>query len=83
MDREGWIVFRQRKTDGEVAIPISRELPGFAEGMEIDVPYLHSALDARIDKYMTWTTTTAGNLCSVKATGQWFAAKTILAGIKG
>ncbi len=83
VDRNGWIVFRQQKTGGEVAIPFNRELPDFAAGMEVDLAYLHSALDARKDKHMTWMTTAHGKSRSVKAAGQWFAAKAKLAGVKG
>lgn len=46
VDRDGWIVFRQQKTGGEVAIPFDRALPDFAEGMEGDLARLHAALDA-------------------------------------
>ena len=83
VDRDGWIVFRQQKTGGEVAIPFSRALPDFAEGMETDLAYLHAALSAREDKHMTWMTTAHGKSRSVKAAGQWFAAKARAAGISG
>jgi integrase len=83
IDREGWIVFRQQKTGGEVAIPFDRALPEFAEGMEADLRYLHVALETRKDKHVTWLTTTHGKSRSVKAAGQWFAAKARAAGIVG
>lgn len=83
VDRDGWIVFRQQKTGGEVAIPFNRTLPDFAEGMKEDLDYLHAALNARKDKHMTWMTTTHGKSRSVKAAGQWFAAKARAAGVCG
>lgn len=83
VDRDGWIVFRQQKTGGEVAIPFDRALPDFAEGMEEDLAYLHAALAARKDKHMTWMTTAHGKSRSVKAAGQWFAAKARAAGVCG
>lgn len=81
VDRDGWIVFRQQKTGGEVAIPFDRALPDFAEGMEGDLACLHAALAARKDKHMTWMTTAHGKSRSVKAAGQWFAAKARAAGV--
>ncbi|TQM94944.1 tyrosine-type recombinase/integrase [Roseinatronobacter monicus] len=83
VDRDGWIVFRQQKTGGEVAIPFNRTLPDFAECMKEDLGYLHAALNARKDKHMTWMTTAHGKSRSVKAAGQWFAAKARSAGVCG
>ncbi|WP_159086940.1 hypothetical protein [Loktanella sp. Alg231-35] len=51
VDHEGWLVFNQQKTGGEVAIPFSRPLPDFASGMQSDLRYLRAALDARSDKH--------------------------------
>lgn len=83
VDQEGWLVFNQQKTGGEVAIPFSRPLPDFASGMQSDLQYLRAALDARSDKHITWITTAFGTSRSVKAAGQWFAAKARAAGIQG
>ncbi|MEJ6389820.1 tyrosine-type recombinase/integrase [Gymnodinialimonas ulvae] len=83
VDQEGWLVFNQQKTGGEVAIPFSRPLPDFASGMQSDLQYLRAALDARSDKHITWITTAFGTSRSVKAAGQWFAAKARAAGIHG
>lgn len=83
VDREGWIVFRQQKTGGEVAIPFARALPNFAEDMECDLAFFHAALNARNERHLTWMTTFHGKSRSVKAAGQWFAAKARAAGISG
>jgi integrase len=81
VDSEGWIDFSQQKTGGEVSIPFSRALPDFATGMQRDLDFLRTALDARLDKHITWITTAFGTSRSVKAAGQWFAAKARAAGI--
>lgn len=83
VDQEGWLVFNQQKTGGEVAIPFSRPLPDFASGMHSDLRFLEAALDARSDKHITWITTAFGTSRSVKAAGQWFVAKARAAGIHG
>lgn len=83
VDQEGWIVFTQQKTKGEVSIPFNRALPDFASGMQDDLEFLRAALDARSDKHITWITTAFGTSRSVKAAGQWFAAKARVAGIHG
>ncbi len=83
VDHEGWLVFNQQKTGGEVAIPFSRPLPDFVSGMQGDLQYLRAALDARSDNHITWITTAFGTSRSVKAAGQWFAAKARAAGIHG
>lgn len=83
VDREGWLVFRQQKTGGEVAIPFDRALPDFAEGMSGDLASLHAALDAREGRHMTWITTANSKSRSVKAAGQWLAAKARAAGVHG
>lgn len=83
MDREGWVLFRQQQTGGEVAIPFDRALPDFAEGMEDDLACLHAALNARKDKHMKSIITAHGRSRSVKAAGRRFAAKARAAGIFG
>lgn len=83
VDQDGWLVFKQQKTGGEVAIPFDRPLPDFASGMQSDLQYLRAALDARSNKHITWITTAFGTSRSVKAAGQWFAAKARAAGIHG
>jgi integrase len=83
LDRAGWLVFRQGKTGGEVAVPLARALPGFAAGMQADLDHLRAALDARPDRHMTFLTTEAGAARSVKAMGMWFAGAARAAGITG
>lgn len=82
VDRDGWLSFRQQKTNGEVAIPFDRDLPEFAEDMSGDLTMLHDALNAREGRHLTWIVTAHGTSRSVKAAGQWFAAKARLAGVK-
>ncbi|SMR82061.1 Site-specific recombinase XerD [Aliiroseovarius halocynthiae] len=83
VDQDGWLVFSQQKTGGEVAIPFNRPLPKFASGMQSDLQCLRTALDARPDKHITWITTAFGTSRSAKSAGQWFAAKARAAGIQG
>ena len=82
-DRDGWLTFNQVKTGGEVSVPFRRELPSFAEGRAEDLRLLHQAIDARIDRHLTFLTTRGGASRSPKSVSQWFAAKARDAGIKG
>jgi integrase len=82
-DRDGWLTFNQVKTGGEVSVPFRRELPRFAEGRAEDLRLLHQAIDARIDRHLTFLTTRGGASRSPKSVSQWFAAKARDAGIKG
>ena len=81
IDRAGWLVFRQNKTGGEVAVPIARSLPSFALGMQADLEHLQAALDARRERHMTFLTTQAGSARSVKAMGMWFSTAARAAGV--
>ncbi|WP_424988433.1 tyrosine-type recombinase/integrase [Microbulbifer sp. S227A] len=83
VDHAGWLVFRQQKTGGEVAIPFDRALPDFAETMSDDLALLHAALDAREGRHMTWIITVHSRSRGVKAAGQWLAAKARAAGVPG
>lgn len=83
IDRQGWLTYSQQKTGGEVAVPWSRALPGFAAPMQTDLDHLHRALDARTDRHMTFLTTEAGSARSIKAFGQWFSGAARTAGIVG
>lgn len=79
IDREGWLTFRQQKTGGEVAIPLRRPSPAFAE----EDGHLAAALAARPVRHIVWMVTAHGKPRSVKATSQWFAAAARAAGIEG
>jgi integrase len=81
VDREGWLVFCQAKTGGEVAIPFRRDLPDFALAMQPDLDLLHAALAALPDRHMTWLVTAAGAARSVKAFSAWFAGAARAAGV--
>ena len=81
IDKDGWLVFKQQKTGGEVAIPFRRELPSFAKGMIVDLVNLHYAIEARKERHLTFIVTEAGSARSSKAVSQWFAAKARDAGL--
>lgn len=83
VDRDGWLSFRQVKTGGEVSIPFARALPDFADGMAADLATLHAAINARIERHLTYITTFNGAARSPKAVSQWFAEKARKAGITG
>ncbi len=53
VDRQGWLVFRQQKTGGEVAIPFKRALPDFAVGMQADLDVLIATI-SHAPRHMTW-----------------------------
>lgn len=72
VDPEGWLCFRQAKTGGEVAIPLHREPPPFADPE--DLRQLLAALSARPERHMTYLTTHYGAARSVKSASQWFSA---------
>lgn len=83
VDKAGWLVFRQGKTGGEVAVPLARALPAFAVGMQGDLDQLRAALDARPERHMTFLTTEAGAARSVKALSMWFVGAAKAAGVMG
>lgn len=80
IDREGWLVFKQQKTGGEVSIPFNRALPTFARDMAADLAHLKAAIDAG-PRHMTWTVTAFGTQRSVKAFCQWFSRAASEAGL--
>lgn len=81
IDRDGWLVFCQQKTGGEVSVPVRRALPEFAEGMADDLEQMLRAIDARSERHLTFLTTSSGKSRSSKSVSQWFAAKVRAAGI--
>lgn len=81
IDKDGWLVFRQQKTGGEVAIPFRRELPAFAKHMITDLANLHYEIGARKERHLTFIVTEGGAARSSKAVSQWFAAKAREAGL--
>jgi integrase len=82
VDREGWLVFRQQKTNGEVSVPFRRELPEFAERMRGDLALLLHAIASPNERHLTFIVTRFGASRSPKAVSQWFAAKARKAGIE-
>lgn len=83
VDRDGWLKFKQQKTGGEVFLPFRRELPEFVDCYASDLALLHSAIDARNERHMTFLHTRKGASRSAKSISQWFAAKARKAGIVG
>ncbi len=83
IDRNGWLVYHQTKTGGEVAIPFRRALPEWAAHMQSDLEQLHAALDACPSGAMTFMVTEAGAARSIKAASAWFAAAARAAGLDG
>lgn len=80
IDREGWLNFTQKKTGGDVSVPVHRNLPKFADPCEL--AYLLECLDARTERPL-WITTAYGTSRSEKAASQWLAAKARKAGLIG
>ena len=80
--KDGWLNFRQKKTDGDVSIPFSRRLPAFAVGMQGDLDQLKAAIDAA-PRHMTWLVTQHGKSRSHKAFSSWFAGAATAAGAGG
>lgn len=77
---EGWLRFVQKKTKGEVNIPILRTLPEFADHEAH--AQLMTALNARSEKHMTWLVTAYGSARSEKAASSWFSKACREAGLK-
>lgn len=75
--RAGVLRYRQQKTGGEVAIPLT-DAPAYAapDGM------LQACLDARVARGMVWMVTAQGAARSQKAASQWFAAACRAAGLR-
>lgn len=73
VDRAGWLVYVQKKTGGDVAVPLKRTLPAFALGWQADLAQLREAIEASPHRHMTWLVTDAGAGRSEKAAASWFA----------
>ena len=82
IDADGWLVFRQEKTGGEVDIPFYCALPSFLTHTQIDLDNLHTAISARSDRHLTFMTTEFGSARSVKGASQWFSKAAKAAGIE-
>lgn len=78
---EGWLRFTQKKTKGDVEIPLNRTLPDFADH-ETHAQLVY-AMDARAAKHMTWLVTAYGSARSEKAASNWFSKACRDAGLKG
>lgn len=80
IDKDGWLVFRQEKTGGEVAIPFNRSLPEFAAGMQGDLDQMKEAI-SHAPRHMTWITTMFGSAKSKKSFSAWFSSAATSAGL--
>lgn len=78
IDRTGWMRFRQIKTGGAVAIPITAAAPEWAE----PDGQLIAALDARPARHLSLVVTAHGTPRSIKGAPQWFSAAARAAGVK-
>lgn len=77
IDRTGWMRFRQIKTGGTVAIPITAAAPAWAD----PDGQLVAAINARPARHMSLIVTAYGTPRSIKGAPQWFAAAARTAGI--
>ncbi len=82
VEDEGWLTFTQRKTGGEVSIPVRRDLPEFAECYAGDLAMLHQAIEAHDKGQTTFIYTHRGARRSSKSVSQWFSATAKAAGIE-
>jgi len=78
IDKDGWLVFTQKKTGGDVAIPFYAPAPDFAE----PDGNLKAAI-SHAPKHLVFLTTSHGKPRSIKGASQWFSAATKQAGILG
>ena len=78
VDKDGWLVYRQQKTGGEVAIPFRRTVPAFADPADLDM--VHAAIGQHA-RQMTFVTTEYGTSRSPKSASQWFSKTARAAGI--
>lgn len=80
IDGGGWLVFRQGKTGGEVAIPLTCALTGPAAALGEDHAHVLAALRGFLDG-MLFLTTAKGGAHSDKAFGAWFRRHVTAAGL--
>ncbi len=75
--RDGWIVYRRKKSGSEAVCPFTSAAPLWSEpdGLLIE------ALNARDSKHMTWMVTEHGGPRSPKAATQWFSKSCTQAGL--
>jgi integrase len=83
VDNDGWLVFYQAKTGGQVAVPLYRDPPAFVDPTDLD--HLHRAIEQLEHRREagTWLATAAGVRRSEKAASSWFAASARAAGVQG
>lgn len=70
VDKSGWLSFTQQKTGGPVTIPITADLPPWAEGLSADQGHLKRNLPTN---QMHWIVTQNGKPRSVKGLSQWLS----------
>lgn len=77
--KDGWLTFRQQKTGGEVAIPVTAPAPDWAE----PDGHLVATINARPERHAVFMVTAFGQPRSIKGTSQWFSAAARAAKIEG
>lgn len=77
IDSKGWMHFRQNKTGGAVALPLTADAPAWAE----PDGNLLSAMAARPMRHIALTVTAHGRPRGTKGASQWFSAAARAAGI--
>ncbi len=81
VDERGWLQFKQKKTKGEVEIPLDTALPTGMRGLEHDHQNVRAALNATPRDQMLFIQTQQGRARSDKAFGAWFKARCHEAGL--
>ena len=69
LDKSGWLTFVQQKTGGKVTLPVSCDLPSWAQAMKADQEHLLRNLP----NDMHWITTQYGKPRSIKGLSQWMS----------
>ncbi|MBV7380578.1 tyrosine-type recombinase/integrase [Maritimibacter dapengensis] len=79
ISEDGWLEFTQQKTGGDVAVPVYRDLPRFAD--EADLQHFKNALRAMNEPCETFLQTAYGAMRSAKAAPGWFSEAVQEAGL--
>lgn len=79
VDQQGWLNFKQIKTGGQVTIPFTADLPGWANTFRGDQKHLKACLADRSN--VTFIVTHFGAPRSQKGLSQWFSAIASQAGL--
>lgn len=79
---DGVLAFKQVKTGNEAYVPWTCSLPHYAEHIELDRAIMHTALDARKKRHMTFLATAHGRTRSHKAIGNLIGEAARAAGLE-